>query len=701
MSTTPSPLPPLGGSDREIVAALTSTWDAWRSIRQPWLWQVETNARALAGRQNDEWDPELGQYVDLSTVFAPADERWRQNPVFNWLRQTFYSHSLAKLTENIVQLGAMPATADHAAQVTASLFDPLYKYEWQQMGMAELNFTHYGWLLTAGESVLKLRWDPDRGDWWEFYGDRTVEVGPDQSPPLEFAGTIPERIRLGDLACDCLCPTSVLYPYGPEPDHLKPWVMQEYLLTVDEIFARFGVKVEPDAGAATNDSLIRMEYSSFYGNPGSPMGGQWGWEGGPTVVTEHKVRVFERWQRATPQEPYGRVTIVGGGQLLSDDINPYVEIGRREKVIIPFFRFPKPDLPFRQEGGTDVESLLPVARAKNRVWGSMLDQQSANEQPALIFNRNLIDEQEVANVNLVGARIPTDGNPKEVADYLRVPELSAASKELHALLQRELEDMGHIGQGTMGQPVTESASGELQREVRFDADRPWGATLRLHSYIWERFGQAMVDICAVCMEDERVLAMAGEDQALQFLTVRGELFQGAINVRVQPESMVLETRQDKQNRLIQMLNAAAALQPVNPEYAELLLSTLNYPNLQRVTQRGGPAYSLAQRDIATLIATGQMPAVWIEQDHGVYLRLIQEYMQTQAFGGLDPQRQALLRVFKQLHQQLGVQQGMEQVQQQAAAGALAQGIQMQAVAPLAMAQAQQQQAMQPPEDQAA
>lgn len=682
-------LPPTGGAESQIVDYLTTTWQAWRQVRTPWLLQVEQNARALAGQTAAQYDNDLGQFVDLSEVFAPTDSRWRDQPKFNWLRQSWFSHSLAKLTENIVKLGALPAGPDYNASLTAALFDPFFSYQWNQMCMPEAMFRHYGWVLTAGESVLKLRWDPDKGDWWDFYGQSTVGVAPDDTPEAQNSyvdGMDEERVRIGDFACDVLCPTSVLTPYGPEPFHRKPWVMQEYLLDTQTVEERFGVEVQEDSIVQGDDSLLKMEYSSFYGNPGSPGGGLWGWQANaPSVVTQNQVRIYERWSRPTKREPQGRLIIVGGGKVLYDDINPFVT-PERDKVLIPFFRFPKPDLPFRQEGGSDLESLVPIANARDRVLAGMLDSQSHNEQPILLFDRNRVVEDEVMEKgNLAGARFGVEGNTNGAMEHVVPPALSTAAKELANLLLIELNDEGHIGQGTMGQAVTQDASGELQREVRFDADRPWGATLRLHSYEWERFGQVLCDMATVCMEDERVLAIAGEDQALQFLTVRGELFQGAINIRVQPESMVLETRQDKQNRLIQMLNAAATLRGAAPDLADLLLSNLNYPNIQRVTQRGGAGYSLAQRQIAELVSQGTIPQFWPEQDHPVFVQLLTELMHSQAFGNLDPERQQLVRVFKQMHEMAGVEQGMQEVQKMASQQALAAGIQAQATLPMATA----------------
>jgi hypothetical protein len=138
-------MPPLGSATDDPLAIVQylnrHLWEAYAQVRRPWLRQVEENVRALSGRQFDTYVETLGQFVDLSTVFAPNDERWRRTPVFNWLAQVWYQNSLAKLTENLPVLGAIPATSDQADATLAQIFEPVFKYEWEQMRMPEKRST--------------------------------------------------------------------------------------------------------------------------------------------------------------------------------------------------------------------------------------------------------------------------------------------------------------------------------------------------------------------------------------------------------------------------------------------------------------------------------------------------------------------------------------------------------------------------------
>lgn len=630
-----------------------SLWQSYRDLRSPWLRQVEENVRNLAGRQYDVWVPEMNEFLNLAQVFLPGDERWRRAPVFNWLAQQWYQLSLAKLTENIPILGAMPASSDAVDALTAAIFDPFFRYQWRQMGMPEKAFDLMGWVLTAGEVWGKLRWDPSKGPPSDFY--QTPEGAPRQE-------------RLGDLSCDILGPTTVLTPYGPESHYEKPWLMHEYLLDVEEAKARWpdcAADMQPDALDPRDDLLVRMNYTSFYGNSGSPGGGWGSWPTAGGIATRNLIRIRERWQRPNADDPYGRLTIVTSKCLCEDGINPYVEPGVHETAVIPFFRFRKPGFPWRQEGSSDLENLIPIARARNRTIAGLLDFVDHNEQPPLFYDQDRVPDDQVEKMNDVGARVGCTGDPRTAAAYLNTPQLPIGGKEMAQFLKQELETDGHANIGSTGAAVTETASGELQREVRFDADRVWGAFLRLSSYEWERLGQMMLDICGCCMEDTRVLAIAGEDQALNFLTVQPQLLQGRINIYTLPESAVLETRQDKQQRIGQAFTMAASLLAASPALADQYLKSIGQPDIMRALTGANAAKLLAQRQVAEMVDTGNLAPVLPEQDHATHIAVVTEFQQTMTYRDLPPEKMVLIRIYRAQHELMGAQEMVQQAQKQA------------------------------------
>ncbi|MGH7535970.1 MAG: hypothetical protein ACREMG_10315, partial [Gemmatimonadales bacterium] len=464
--------------------------------------------------------------------------------------------------------------------------------------------------------------------------------------------------------------------------HEKPWTLHEYLLPLDTVQERFGpaaAEVTADQlGQVGEDLLLKMEYTSAYGMPSSP-GGGFGFQlpAAQDVAVSGMVRLRDLWWQACPQYPQGRLSIVTGTTTLYDDINPFVVPGRRRTVIVPFYVFDKPGFPFRQEGSSDIENLLPVARARNRRGGGLMDAADYNEQPTLMLNRAQGVHEQAEKFGQRGGSVEFDPGPGVPAFFLEPPDLPASSLEMWGLLRDELNSMGHVNQSQETVP-NDSRSGELLAQSRYDTDRPWGTTLRQHSYGWERFGAGNMDFLAVCMEDERVLAISGEDNAAKYLTVQAELFQGQINVIALPESAILETRGEKQRRMTEAFTAASQMAP---PFADLYLKALNYPDLVRMLRPGGEAYSLATRQLMEMVQTGEVPPIIPEQDHSTHITVVTEFMQTLAFRGLAAPTQNTLRLYRQLHQAAGAMEAMRLLQVQANLTGLQQSFAQQASPP--------------------
>jgi len=674
--------------DELINFVQRTCWDAWDMVWLPWEKQVEENIRLLSGRHYDAFIATLGDFVDLSRYFASGDDRWREQPVFNWVAH-YYKRTLSKLTENMPTLGVLPAGADYSDAILAQVVEPVWRYEWWQMEMPELAYPLYGWIIVGARARTRIRWDPDRGPQEEFRGPAMLQwfqngaltqrqfsdapyirntegewrphvlLGPDGQPLLDDAGTPrfgkPYTSRLGDLAFDVLVPTSVRTPYGPEPDHRKAWYTHEYWLPVEEIKRRFGVTVEPDDIMPDDDLSLKLSYAAQYGHPHQIFGG-------PGLSTVERValrgfkRVVEHWRREVPNDPLlsrGRTLVVCKDEVLYDDINPYWVDGSHEETVMPFDAWDVMPVPGRNEGMGDLEIIGPINKAINRRMGAMMDAVDYFEQPTEFYNENIIDDEAAAHIGKPGSRIPANMIPSLGAPMFRMPaaDLPKGSVDLANLLQNWMQMLGSQPYGSEGFPVTTDASGELQREVRFDTDRVWGATIRLHSYGWARLAQKMVGILAACMDDDRLLTISGEDQAAEFVQVAQDMFKGRVNIYPHPESQVLESRQEKQNRIMALVGVGLPI--------DQALQALNYPDLNRVLRPGGPAYAMASRENLEL-TLGQMPPVLPEHDHPIHIALHRKHMQTIAFRDADPQTQARFRIHLFVHEQMLVGEAVRQ-----------------------------------------
>jgi hypothetical protein len=475
---------------------------------------------------------------------------------------------------------------------------------------------------------------------------------------------------LGDMAADVVAPTSIVTPHGPEQFMHKAWYTHEYLMTCEDARLRFNnPDLQPEQFAGQDDLLLNLQYGSHFGMPGSMFGNSMT----PNrVALNGMVRIREHWRRAVPNHPdlrYGRLTVVTKDVLLYDDINPYVVPGQQSQAVMPFYSFDLIKLPFKQEGTTDFEFLNPVQRATNRRMGAVMDAVDFNEQPLTVVNANAGLEDQIENLNRAGGVVTAQWNGSgPPVERLPAVEIPKGSVQLLEILREWMYTLGGTNEGSSGNAVSNDASGELQREVRYDADRPWGATLRRHSYVWARVAQDMMTILGVTMEDERLLTISGEDNAWKFFHVRPEMFQGRVQIKPQPESAVLESRQDKQNR-IQNLFAIGLLTP------DVALQSLNYPDLSRMMRPNHEAYSLAQRENAEL-AMGTMSPVLPEHDHATHLLEHKKVQQTVEYRNWPEPLKNIFRLHIMFHEAMLPQQAMHDAMVMAPAiqaGAMLQG----------------------------
>lgn len=683
----PSKAEAAASPDLLAVCIRTHYWEAHDAGRRAWKRQTEAAIRALMGRQHDVFLESVGQFVDVAKYMLSEEERWRQAPTFNWVRFA-YELALSKLTENMPYIGAMPASADVADAALAEVWDKLWKFLWDDAELSELYDSAYGWGLISGRFVFKLLWDPGKGPLREWRADGELPLtdldgnqyvrqlsdapyilGASGEPELavevdpatgELVFGAPRTEHTGGMTAQLLNPFSVLVPNGPEPHHRKPWLAHRYYLTVDEVERYYGVKVEPSELLAEDDLVLQLAYASQYAE-----GDGFSLTGPAAGTMRDKVRCTALWVRGIPdsddpEEKFGRLCIVTDEVTLYDEVNPYTVPGQQERPVLPFYLFDMPGFPFRQEGNDYFEPLVPINQAVNRMDGGMLTAAERAMHPArLVHTAAAIDEDIEWNTpgQTVEHSSPAGVKPVEYEDLPELPRNAAAMSEK---LVGWLLMLGKVSSSDQGEAATADASGELQRQVRFDRDRPWGLPLRKHSYIWSRMAEDMKDMLSVCQDDDRLLAIVGDDLAVEFLDVRKELWRGRINVRPLPESQVLETKQDKQNRI----TAAVRDGLLDPMTAAKIL---DFPDMVRALRPGGRAYELVQREHVEL-RLGTYPPVLPEHDHAFHLALHQAEQQTLRYRNLPPALQLLFRAHVQAHQQMAAQQ---LVQQAADAGATA------------------------------
>lgn len=683
--------------------------------------QVEENVRMLCGQQWAVWSDLLNKFVDVSTFAGADEERWRQRPTLNKLLY-WYILTHSRLTENPPVISFLPSSGDRFDAMLAEVADPIFKTKWQDAGMLEVIDRLMAWLIPGGRAHLKSRIDPNRGKLVTFRGPGLLSLldpsgspvlGPDGMPiqaavedaaydrdgnPVttlfqdehglgygEPEGAVAHSEKKGDLVVDVLSTLEVRGTWGNDPWHMKPWHVHRTFMTPEQAYEAFGVDCTPDVrggDAQGPGELQRMMLGSgFFGAASSVVGAEF--DGG--IQQTDYVSVYELWQapgrfpgtEETEASPGGRLTIVAGDKVVRDG----ARFGRF-KYTSPIRCFDFVNLPGRPSGTSPQEMFNPAQKAFNRTSGQILQHAALCADPkAIIHESTGIEEGQWTNEPGDGIIVQTAPGVTAV-EYVAPPQLGEDAWRSQQFLAGFISETGAT-EGAEGRPPTRNSSGELIKELRHNSDRPIAATTRRAALELGRTAEDWFVLLPLILDEEEVLAYAGEDQILRTVTVQAALFeQGSVNVRADIESMLPEGRGERQERIWTMYNAGIFGLPGSPEAIKAFLEYARFPHMSRTARPGGVNRITAEQNVGLLVrGTPSMQIPLFDfYDTDTHLAVITEFMSAPEFLRLDPMIQQELHIHRARIMEIQAVQMERMLEQQMAIDA-ANGQTQNAIAP--------------------
>lgn len=654
--------------------------------------QIEYNVRMLCGQQWNVWHPTLGRFFDVSDWLSNDEKAWRKLPVINKLLRWFIvTHS--RLTENPPILTVLPGP-DRIDAELAEVLDALLKKDWRDAGMEAVHDELMMWLVVAGRSHAISRIDLTVGEWKPWIAEARVPiVGPDGLPmvdqnqqpmmsdpvpdvPLNADGTPnavmgpdgqmiplgpPHFERSGGIACDVYSPLQVRGQWGPQLWHKKAWHTVQRFLTPEQVYEMTGEECEPDIStqaAANVATLERVLYGQgFYGAAMGRQGSGWV----DSNVKGALCTIYERWQAPapfderlkdtwaealveTPENPGGRHTIWSPKKVLKD--------GARDIAwpnVSPIRTFDFIRLPGRPSGTTILEMLLGPQRAYNTSRSQVM------EQAALLGNpQTVIDEEsgiQPGQMTNQPGKIYTAARRAGVpaVEYIAAPGVSPDVLKSIEFASEEIDELGGL-KGTEGAPPSRDPSGELVKELRFNADRLLGATARRNVGEYGRMADDWRVIYPRIYSAETVIAVNGVDNLAQTVTVLPDLFkEGHVMIMPDAESMLPEGRGERQARAEQMWKDGVFGDPLSNDAREIYLEQSRFPNYAKMAHPGGVDYVTALQENGKIL-TGQFQQPVLEwYDDVIHLTVHEKYMKSPEFLKQPPIVQSAFEVHRILH----------------------------------------------------
>lgn len=640
----PSAPDPLDGRRTDLVI---QRWRAQDDVRLPFERTIEEHIRMLAGQHYWIWSEEAGRFVDITQYMTDTEKKWREMPRANLLL-FWFQLTLARLTEQPPILAFQPATLDRMDAALAQVMDPIFKTLWFQTGMPENHLAVMGWVIAGMEGYLKSRVDYTAGDPVALPPELTDAIqqaeSPEQVAQIEALAQRFQGQHKGQLTVDVLSPLECRGQWGPQPWHKKSWHIQKMYLTPDEVWERWHVQVEPDmygdllGGTAGYIQRVLMGAGYYGATDSRDQGQQVKLTRGPQ--RDGYVTVYEQWEAPGPETPVtdasagGRLTITTATKCLYDAARPY-----KLKYTSPIRKFGFVLAPGRPGYSSPMESLVPLQRQYNKCWQQVLQHRAFTTNPALVY-----DLQAGLDANSLemepGKRIGIIMRPgvSEPMYYLAPPPLSADVWRTIDQIEKLMFTLGNIP-GSTGDTPTQTASGELVEQLRFNSDRFVGPTAQQGVIEYGRMAEDWAAMLPTMWTTAEEITYAGADNVARVLEVQPEMWDGSVHVRPNVESMLPQGRGQREAKVIQYYQLGAFGMPGSPEAVKALMEQANFPHSDRMYMVGGNSRSLAEQNMGLLMqgTPAGMILLLPQYDYAILKAVTAEHMRTPEFARNPPQ----------------------------------------------------------------
>lgn len=655
--------------------------------------QIEYNVRMLCGQQWNVWHQSLGRFFDISEWLSPEEKAWRKLPVINKLLR-WYVITHARLTENPPILTMLPGP-DRVDAMLAEVLDTLVKKDWRDAGMDAVHDELMMWLVVAGRGYAVSRIDQNLGEWRPWVADSPVMlagpdglpiIGPDGRPamspepfpnvPLSPDGSPnamlmadsgelimgePHFERSGGIGVDVYSPLQVRGQWGPQLWHRKQWHTVQRFLTPEQVYEWTGVEVEPDLADQSMANVALLERvlfgSGFYGSALGRQGTSWV----DNSVKGPLCTVYQRWQAPlpyqqrlegtwaeamiqTPKHAGGRETIWTPTAVLYD--------GPRKVAwpnVSPVRCFDFVRLPGRPSGTTPLEMLNGPQRAYNASRQQVMEQGALLGNPQVIVDKGFgLQPNQITNEP---GKIYTGTKRPGIKsfEYLEAPPVTADVIKNIEFSANEIDELGGL-RGTEGAPPTEDASGELVKELRFNADRLLGATARRNVGEYGRMGDDWRTLYPLIYDQETIIAVNGEDRLAETLTVLPMVFkEGHVDIVPDVESMLPEGRGERQARSYRLWRDGFWGAPDSEAAREIYAEQARFPHYSRLSRPGGIDREMARQENGMILSGQLAQPVYEWYDHMIHLTEHERYMKSPEFRKQPKVVQMAFDVHRRLH----------------------------------------------------
>lgn len=597
------------GNDALRIKLVVDRWtkqDMWLIERDR---AVEDACRMLMGDQWSIWSPKANKRINVADALGAPDLAWRELPKVN-LCQKWFGLTLARMTENAPVLGAEPRDSDHESIMLAEAADVVLPKVWDDCQMTARTFELVGWMATAGWGFVKVSAETAEGANVPMVGPAMLPAPDGSQVPVEHAafdvygqpmGSIvqqddgtygyhlgendtPGQMTEGKPAVRVLSPLEVRGEWGNNvPWQAKRWHTHLCFLEPQEVEKRYGVVVQPDTsvdgGSMMAHYRLRLERGTGHYGVADSRGIDGEGAAGPQAEL---CAVYEMWERPSRDFPEGRLLIVTSNKVLFDGERPFPKLkdyGFTSPIVMAEW-LRQPGRPF---GTTPLSDGMPIQRQINAGWRQILLHRAKVTNPVILYDRATgLDEEDIEAFSRPGSRIgievPGGASTAYKPVWFAAPEpLNAEVYNIQTMLEQQFSDLMGMS-GAEGIAQGSDASGEQVKELRFNSDRPISVPVRNLASALEEVGNLLFCVLPVVWPTQQLIHYLGDDNQARTMEILPEMWDGQCHVRIDAESMLPRSRQEREQQAMQRFQLGLYGPPGTPGATAKYMQQSGYPD---------------------------------------------------------------------------------------------------------------------------
>lgn len=479
----------LAVSQLHDASALVRKVDSLKRGRYDLEREWKMNLAFYKGNQYISYNKSSNQ-IDYLPTEDGEKPRFRVRIVSNQIQVGAHS-LLSKLTKTKPVISATPSTGSPADRKAAQFAEMLYQHWWYDLKLQDKLHEALLWGITAGQGYWNISWDRAAGKSMRFM------LGPDGNPILDdelqelFRGQLAQMgiepmeqtVYLGDIRVEAMSPFDVyLDPSAKTFDDCK-YAICAHALDVDEIEARWGKRLTPDAISVDPDVAL-------------PWKGQSAME--PTVK-----RVYIGYFLPQPGLPKGRYVVFTDGPTQILDDGPW----SFPTAELPLVKFPGVRVPGRVYDDAVVTSARPLQKELNRTISQIVEYKNLTIRPrwsapvgsmmSKLTNEpgSIVQYQPIGGQKPEAERLPS--MPPYVFDHLN--NITGRLKEVFGLTE--------ITEGSVPPNVEAGVAIDLLQEMATDR---WEPTIQSLENGLARAGKLMIALAQKYYIEPRLIKIHGE-----------------------------------------------------------------------------------------------------------------------------------------------------------------------------------------------